>query len=93
MFLCSNRKYQQLVELIERNHKQTMSAISDFSAKVEANFATIKTGIQNLDTQIQNFNPTGISPADQALLDQITADSAALATAANAPVVPATPTA
>lgn len=55
--LCGNRQYRQLIELIERKHQQLMSTITDFAAKVEANFTLVKTGITNLDTQIQNFNP------------------------------------
>lgn len=72
----------------------TMSTISDtiaaFSAKVEANFATVKTGIAALDAQIQAFNnsPGTLSASDQAALDKIVADSAALAAAASVVVTP-----
>jgi hypothetical protein len=79
-----------------RQGEQFMSAITDFSAKVESNFATIKTGIQALDDKITAFqnSPGTLSATDQAALDAIVADSAALATAANSmpsvtpPVVP-----
>jgi hypothetical protein len=72
----------------------TMSSVSDAiaaaSAKAEANFATIKAGILALDAQIQAFNnsPGTISPADQATLDKIVADSATLAAAAQVVVTP-----
>jgi hypothetical protein len=60
---------------------QIMSAVSDFAAKVESNFATIKAGIQALDDKIVAFqnSPGTLSPADQAALDAIVADSADLA--------------
>lgn len=70
-----------------------MSQISTFAAtvqtafdKVSADLDTIQTGITNLDTlitQLQN-SPGSITPQDQALLDQIQAASAALATKADA---------
>ena len=58
-----------------------MSAVSDFYAKVESNFATIKAGIQALDDKIVAFqnSPGTLSPEDQAALDQIVSDSADLA--------------
>jgi PKD repeat protein len=83
-------------EDLEQLKDQIMSAITDFSAKVEANFAIIQTGITNLDAQIQALqnSPGILTPADQAALDKIAADSAALAAAASAPVtVPPTITA
>lgn len=67
-----------------------MSAITDFAAKTEANFASVKTGIAALDAKIlalQN-SPGILTPEDQAALDQIVTDSGALAAAANA-IVPA----
>ena len=73
-----------------------MSAVTDFAAKVESNFATIKAGIQALDDKINVFNnsPGVLSSADQAALDSIVSDSADLAqragtmpTAATAPTV------
>lgn len=72
-----------------------MSQITDFAAKVEANFALIQTGITNLDAQIQALqnSPGTLSPEDQAALDKLSADSAALAAAAASPVVPAVPAA
>lgn len=77
-----------LHRLVKQNDK-LMSAISDFSAKVEANFARVNAGIQALDKKIQDFqnSPGTLSPADQAALDQISADSDKLATAAEV-VVP-----
>lgn len=70
-----------------------MSQVTDFAAKVETNFASIKSGIQALDDKIVAFqnSPGVLSPEDQAALDQIVADSAALATAANAVVPPVVP--
>ena len=70
-----------------------MSAVTDFAAKVEANFASIKAGIQALDDKIVAFqnSPGTLSASDQAALDQIVTDSAALATAANAVVPPVAP--
>jgi hypothetical protein len=64
----------------------TMSAVTDFAAKVEANFAATKAGIQALDdkiTALQN-SPGTLSASDQAALDAIVADSAALVTQTNA---------
>lgn len=68
-------------------------AIAAFAATVNANFDKVKTGIVNLDNQINAFNnsPGTLSPDDQAALDAIVTASGALAEAANAPVVPATP--
>lgn len=69
-----------------------MSAISDFAAAVEANFQTIQGGIASLDAQIQALSSGAVTPADQAALDKVKADSAALAAAATAPVtIPVTP--
>lgn len=67
-----------------------MSQINDFAAKVESNFASIKSGIQALDDKIVAFqnSPGTLSAADQAALDGIVADSAKLAEAANAVVPP-----
>lgn len=65
--------------------RKFMSQVSDFAAKVNTDFASIKTGILALDakiTALQN-SPGTISPADQALLDDIQKQSSALATAAN----------
>jgi len=78
---------------INRGIEQLMSQISDFAAKVNANFASIKAGIASLDAQIQAFqnSPGTLSAADQAALDAIVASSTALATAANAAVVPPVP--
>jgi hypothetical protein len=70
-------------------------AIAAFAATVNANFAKIQAGITNLDAQINAFNnsPGTLSAADQAQLDAIVASSGALATAAQAPVVPPAPAA
>lgn len=67
-----------------------MSAVSDFAAKVNANFAQIQAGIASLDAQIQAFqnSPGTLSADDQAALDAISAQSATLAAAAQAPVTP-----
>jgi hypothetical protein len=69
-----------------------MSVITDFAAKVEANFAALKTAIAALDAQIVAFqnSPGTLSATDQAALDQIVADSAALVTQAGT-VTPPTP--
>lgn len=81
-------------QIIIGNQEITMSQISDFAAKVEANFASTKSGIQALDDKIVAFqnSPGTLSPEDQAALDAIVADSATLATAANAVVPPVPPT-
>lgn len=65
-----------------------MQSIQDFAAKVNANFAGIKTGIQALDDQITAFqnSPGTLSPEDQAALDGIVAASGILAAAANTAV-------
>ena len=67
-----------------------MSAITDFSAQVEANFVGIRSGIAALDAKIVAFqnSPGTLSATDQAALDAIVAESAALATAANTAVPP-----
>ena len=58
-----------------------MSAVTDFAAKVESNFATIKSGIQALDDKIVAFqnSPGVLTPEDQTALDSIVSDSADLA--------------
>lgn len=78
--------------ILIKGNEQLMSQISDFAAKVNTNFASIKAGIASLDAQIQAFqnSPGTLSTADQAALDGIVAASATLATAANA-IVPPTP--
>lgn len=92
----------ELAEIIKLLRAQSvqigklMSAISDFAAKVDANFTAIQAGITNLDAQIQSLDAAlatagSLSPADQALLDGVVAQSAALATAAAAPVTPPAP--
>ncbi len=84
---------QTLISLTE-GVNQLMSQITDFAAKVETSFASVKAGIKALNDKITAFqnSPGTLSPSDQAALDQIQADSAALANAANAvvPPVPAT---
>jgi hypothetical protein len=74
--------------------KTIMSAISDFAKKVNANFASIQSGIKALDDKITAFqnSPGTLSPEDQAALDDIVKTSGDLATAAQAavPVVPPT---
>ena len=79
-----------------------MSAVTDFAATVQKNFDalsadidSIQAGITNLDTLIQGFqnSPGTLSAADQAALDAISANSAALVTKANAiNVTPPVPT-
>ena len=63
-----------------------MSQITDFAAKVEVNFAATKAGIQALDDKITAFqnSPGTLSATDQAALDQIVTDSAALVSQTNA---------
>jgi hypothetical protein len=80
---------------IEKEQHTLMSQVSDFAAKTNASLAQIQTGIANLDTMIQNFqnSPGTLSAADQAALDAISAQSAALATAANQIPTPPAPTA
>ena len=80
-----------ILERIERLEKK-MSAITDFAAKVETNFAALKSAIQALDDKItaSQTSPGPLSATDQAALDGIVADSAALVTqAAATPAVPA----
>jgi prophage DNA circulation protein len=91
--MFDEHSHRQLREIIE-TQKNIMSAISDFQTQVEANFAAIKTGIANLDSQIQALqNSSGtLSASDQAALTQISTDSAALAAAAAAVVPTPAPT-
>ena len=65
-----------------------MKDITTFAAAVEGNFAGIRTGITSLDDKIAAFqnSPGTLSPADQAALDVIVAESASLALAAQGPV-------
>lgn len=88
------RDLRETLHRIVETQKNIMSQISDFAAKVNANFATIQDGITKLDNQIQAFqnSPGTLSAADQAALDQIVASSSKLADAAEAvvPVVPPT---
>jgi hypothetical protein len=81
------------LSVIKSNQEKIMNQISDFASKVEANFASIKTGILALDAKIQALqnSPGILSEADQKALDAIVADSATLATAANAVVPPVPP--
>jgi prophage DNA circulation protein len=81
-----------ILERIEKQGERIMSAITDFAAKVNANFATLSTEIQALDDKITAFQNAAstLSAADQAALDGIAAASAALVTKAAA-VVPVTP--
>lgn len=76
----------------KKENEKIMTAISDFATKLQANLQSIQAGITALDTTIQNFKPGSISAEDQATLDGIVAQSAALATAANTMPVPAAPT-
>ena len=79
------------LEAIEGKVNQLMSQVTDFAAKVQANFDVLTAKIQALDTLIQNFqnSPGTLSATDQAALDKIAAESAALVTAADAPLPPA----
>lgn len=70
-----------------------MSAITDFAAKIEANDATLKakleaiaTGVQSLDAKITALEGTlvGLTPEEQAALDQVSSESDALVAQANA---------
>lgn len=97
-----------LFQLFEQNEQLAqkihilMSAVTDFAATVQKNFDalsadidSIQAGITNLDTLIQGFqnSPGTLSAADQAALDAISANSAALVTKANAiNVTPPVPT-
>lgn len=69
-------------------------AITDFANTVNANFASIKAGIEALDKKISDFmnTPGELSPEDETALADIAATSAALATAANAAVPVKPPT-
>jgi hypothetical protein len=53
--------------------KTIMESITDFAAKVNANFTGIQTGIKGLDDKITAFqnSPGTLSPEDQAALDDI----------------------
>ncbi len=72
---------------VECKQEKLMSAISDFAASVQTGFDAVSAdldaiiaGIANLDaliTQLQN-SPGQITPADQALLDQIQTNVAGL---------------
>jgi hypothetical protein len=84
-----------ILQSLSKGHHTLMSAVSDFANKVNANFASIQSGIASLDAQIQAFqnSPGTLSPSDQAALDAIAAQSAILAAAAQAPVTPPVPAA
>lgn len=68
-----------------------MSAVSDEIAAIQGSLNSIATGITSLDSQIQAFEAQAgdtLTPATQAALDAIKAQSATLATQANAAVTP-----
>lgn len=83
-----DKKNRELLEKILTNTEGIMSAISDFAAAVNSNFDKIAQDIVDLDaliTKLQN-SPGSISPADQKLLDDIQARSAALVIASAVPI-------
>ena len=88
---------KDIVETQKQTNKileKYMSALSDQLAGVQTNLASIAAGITALDDLIQKLqnSPGTLGPADQAALDAISTQSAALATAANSlPVPPGTP--
>lgn len=78
-----------------------MSKISDFATAVQANFDKVSTDLDSISTDIKALNdlitqlqnsPGTITPADQALLDQVQAAAAALQTKADAAVPAPLPT-
>ena len=84
-------KILEKLDCIERKVDQLMSQVTDFAAKVQAHFDSITAKIKSLDDKIQAFqnSPGTLSAADQAALDVIANESAALDTAADAPLPPA----
>lgn len=81
-------KHRQLVQLIERNHKITMDALTDLKAAQ----AAIAKGVQDVSTYLKALAGTitgGVSAADA---EAIAADLNAQAAALEA-LVPAAPTA
>ena len=78
----------ETITFLTQGVKTIMQSITDFAAKVNANFASIQTGIKALDDKITAFqnSPGTLSPEDQASLDDIVATSGTLAAAAQAAV-------
>jgi hypothetical protein len=86
------RKLDQILDALQSLGDTLMSAISDFAAKqsafnadVSADLDAIQTAIAALNatiTQLQN-SPGTVTPADQALIDKLVTDGAALATKAD----------
>jgi hypothetical protein len=86
-----HKEIMSALHRVEQQQEKLMSAITDAAAKAEANFALIRTGIANLDSQVvalqqQIANGSNPDPADLAAVNQLAADSATLAAAAQAPV-------
>ena len=91
---------QDLEEIKEQLNK-IMSAVTDFAAKVQKSFDQLSNDLDGITAEIKTLNdtiqtlqnsPGTLGPADQAALDDIAAKSAALATKADALVVPPVPT-
>ena len=88
-----HEKLDELLRIARENHRlgeHIMSAITDYTDQVNANFAKIATGITSLDTAIQQLQTQlqsagTLSASDAAALQAVVDQSAALATSANAP--------
>jgi hypothetical protein len=87
------RPLDRKLERILRQGEQIMSAVTEFAAKVNQNFADIKAGIAALDAQIVAFQQTpGVLPQnEQDMLDAIVKASGELAVAAKAVMPPVPP--
>lgn len=87
--LALEKSCASILNQLQQGETRIMSAITDTQAKVDANFASFNTtlasivaGIASLDQKIQNLQntQTSLSPADQAALDEMSAESTAFLT-------------
>lgn len=75
------------IEDLKKENRNIMSAITDWAAQEQADLTAISTtldgivtGVQNLDTLIQQLQSGTLNAADQAALDAVKTASAALVT-------------
>ncbi len=86
-FFCGDDQLKLILQGIEKLESTLMSAISDFAAKQKAHNEKLATSIDGLVADVQSLNdkitelqnnPGPISPEDQATLDELEAQGAAL---------------
>ena len=89
LLIRSDRKFIITIDDLDKLGDRIMSAITDYTAKVQAAFDAISTSVDDiaaditqLQTTIANFNnsPGTLSATDQAALDDVQAKATALVT-------------